>query len=202
MPEWNEEFLEQYIRPGHTAVNVGAHEGHWCRKLTSQFQRIIAIEASQKSAMALSAQRIPHVEIIQAAAWIVGGHKMPFNVREGVSMSSSLACRDIMRDAGVSSVTDVKTIAVDELKLERCDLLMVDVEGAEVQVLQGATRTVEQFHPDLIIECHEREHRDWLTTWLERAGYNLAHVHEPQRELHDEWGRHVYLIGSYYRPRG
>ena len=200
MPHWNEEFLEQYIGTGKIAINVGAHEGHWCRFLSPRFESVIAIEASPASVDVLQSQAIPNVVVYPNAAWVDSGHAMQFNVRANAQMCSALACRDIIR-GGETEVINVQTISIDTMNLPACDLIMVDVEGAEVQVLMGATRTIEEFHPDLIVECHEREHRAWMTCWLERAGYNLAAIHEPQRELSDEWGRHVYLVGSFYRPR-
>lgn len=38
--------------------------------------------------------------------------------------------------------------------IHRCDWLKVDVEGAEVDVLKGATKTLTYFKPKLLVECH------------------------------------------------
>jgi FkbM family methyltransferase len=46
---------------------------------------------------------------------------------------------------------------VMELGLQRLDVLKADVEGAEVVVLRGATRTLERFHPKLILEVVPRQ---------------------------------------------
>lgn len=202
MLPWNEDFLEPYL-PEHarTAIVVGAHEGIWVRKMAALFEKVIAIEASPESAARLKATMPQNVETIEAAAWITGGHTLPFHVRAANQMASALACRDLLRNHEVTQTIWVPTLAIDDLNLQNVDMILVDVEGAELEAMKGATQTIERWRPDLIIECHERENRLWLSDWLERCGYNLCHLHEPNRELFDEWGRHVYLIGHHYRPR-
>jgi hypothetical protein len=51
------------------------------------------------------------------------------------------------------SVDDV----VRDTPLERVDVVKIDVDGAELEVLRGAQRTLERFHPHLFVEVHSRE---------------------------------------------
>ncbi len=57
---------------------------------------------------------------------------------------------------------EVKTITLDgfvELEnIQRLDLLKIDVEGHEGSVLKGAEKTLEKFHPAIIIEAEQRHH--------------------------------------------
>ena len=41
---------------------------------------------------------------------------------------------------------------VDEHDLQRIDLIKIDVEGFEPEVLAGARRTLERFHPSVLLE--------------------------------------------------
>jgi FkbM family methyltransferase len=46
----------------------------------------------------------------------------------------------------------VDTIAIDDLDLERCDFIKLDVEGDEFKALTGAKNTIEKFKPVMFIE--------------------------------------------------
>jgi FkbM family methyltransferase len=43
-------------------------------------------------------------------------------------------------------------MTIDDLKLTRCNLIKVDVEGMEIDVLAGAAATIERFRPVLFVE--------------------------------------------------
>lgn len=185
------------------AVNVGAHHGLWVGKFANLFDQVIAIEANPSAAERIRGLKLPNVETIEAAGWIEAGQTMDFNVRNDLPMQCALAIRDVMGDQAVTETIRVPTISIDTLPLTACDMILVDVEGAELQVMQGATRIVEAFRPQLIIECHEYEHADWLQTWLTRVGYNIAIVHNPAHDFGDRrWGQHVHLIAQHWRYRG
>lgn len=66
---------------------------------------------------------------------------------------------------------------VNELGLTRVDAIKIDVEGAEVGVLRGAIKTLEKFHPKVVIEIDERQLAAFdtkpsdVTGLLTQAGY-------------------------------
>jgi FkbM family methyltransferase len=205
----HEEFLEAYLptkRQG-TAINVGGGEGDWIARFVPLFSNVIAIEANPAAADRLREKfdgpPVGNVSILDGAGWITSAAKLAFNVRANEPRQSALACRDVRRDSGVSEVIEVATIAIDDIPKAGCDLIWVDVEGAELQVMQGATRTIEAHRPMIVVECHEVENRDWLIRWLTRAGYNLAIVHNPAHDLKDSrWDQNTHLIGYHWRYRG
>lgn len=203
MPQ-HEDWLLPYLPTNKqkVALVLGAHEGLWVRRLCPLFDRIVAVEPSPDAIDKLRELNIENVTVVPSAAWIVGQANMILNVRSTRTMNNALACRDLLRNVDVSQTIEVDTVTVDGLNLEACDFILCDVEGAEIQALMGATATIERFKPDLIIECHEIEHRNWLLTWLERCGYNIAIFHDPDRDMNDDWYRHVYLIAEHYRFRG
>ena len=43
-------------------------------------------------------------------------------------------------------------MTLDSLDLSRLDLIKIDVEGMELEVLQGAKATLERFRPIIIVE--------------------------------------------------
>lgn len=78
---------------------------------------------------------------------------------------------------------------VDEMKLTRLDFVKIDVDGFEVDVLEGAKSTLERFKPKIMMEFAPyvfREHgRSFseLVGFLRRLGYHAQVVHGDVIEL-------------------
>ena len=86
---------------------------------------------------------------------------------------------------------DLKTIpifvcTVDEYcvsnNISNIDLMKIDVEGAELLVLKGASNAITTFRPELIIELHERHSQPFgylvqdTLNYLHMLGYELFDV--------------------------
>lgn len=60
------------------------------------------------------------------------------------------------RNNGASYVVetgrDVPKMAIDDLGLDACDLIQLDVEGYEVKALQGASQTINRCRPVIMVE--------------------------------------------------
>jgi hypothetical protein len=77
----------------------------------------------------------------------------------------------------------VRAITIDPLAFERLYLLKIDVEGVELEVLEGATRTIRQCLPVVLIERPKSNaeeigrflnHYDYFATEL---GIDLLAIH-------------------------
>jgi FkbM family methyltransferase len=71
---------------------------------------------------------------------------------------------------GEDHLVTVPALAIDDLKLQRLDLLKLDVEGMELEALAGAARTIAAARP-LILAEHFKTGRQPLAEALERLGY-------------------------------
>jgi FkbM family methyltransferase len=73
----------------------------------------------------------------------------------------------------------IPVITIDSLNLPACDLIALDIEGAEFVALQGAVETIGKYHPTLILEDkgHVRRFNQTsqeMHTWLRHLGYDEA----------------------------
>jgi hypothetical protein len=65
----------------------------------------------------------------------------------------------------------------DELLDDRpVEFIKVDVEGMELQVLSGLTRTIERYRPNLFVEVDNAHQAEFLK-WAEVMGYGVAETY-------------------------
>jgi hypothetical protein len=64
----------------------------------------------------------------------------------------------------VEGTGNIPTVIIDDMDLPACDLIQLDIEGYEYFALLGAQRTIEKYHPLLMLE--------WYEPWAERYSTN------------------------------
>ena len=71
----------------------------------------------------------------------------------------------------------VRMVALDEMlaagELRPPDYMKVDVEGAEYEALKGARKVLEQYHPVLFLDTHQREAHLPTIELLQSLGYEF-----------------------------
>lgn len=71
-------------------------------------------------------------------------------------------------------------VRIDDLKLDGCDLIQLDIEGFELEALMGGAQTIDAYHPVIVLEEKPLNHmldKDCAAPrkWLERNfGYELV----------------------------
>jgi hypothetical protein len=68
---------------------------------------------------------------------------------------------------------DMRSIGLDDLKLEKCRLIKIDVDGNELDVLQSGENTIRACRPFLYIENDIREKSKELLAYLFTLNYAL-----------------------------
>jgi hypothetical protein len=69
----------------------------------------------------------------------------------------------------------VSTIAIDDLYLTACDLIILDIEGSEPFALEGARATIDKFKPVIMVEDRglKGAKKDWSHSF---PGYNPLRI--------------------------
>jgi FkbM family methyltransferase len=89
--------------------------------------------------------------------------RIPWIGNERLETRSSLVndfANDHIRGAKVTRVdkVEIKVRRLDDFRMENVGFMKVDVEGYEVQVLEGAIDTIERCRPNMLIEIEQRDH--------------------------------------------
>ncbi len=82
-------------------------------------------------------------------------------------------CDIAHRGLGSASVIEgdkVRVVAVDDFTIEQVDLIQFDVEGYEMQALEGSARTIARWHPLIQVELRE--------THLQKYGSSVKEVRQ------------------------
>ncbi len=89
------------------------------------------------------------------------------------------------------NTVNVRKLMLDEYNLPRVDFIKLDIEGMELEALQGASRTIDASRPIMLIEKIKAD-AGQLRRWLEARGYevieagiNILAVHTSDKTLAD-----------------
>lgn len=153
-------FLRDRLRPGNTALDVGAHIGLFSvlmARLVAPAGRVISFEPTPSTRRVLAETvRLngcgEYVQIRAEAMSAVSG-SAPFRS----SMVPGCNSNSLVGASDEHGAIQVPTISLDELvDRERLSvsLIKIDVEGAELHVLRGAARTLAQQRPAVSLALH------------------------------------------------
>ncbi len=207
------DLRRQYFGNGVVAVdcgaNIGVHTISWARRAVN-WAKIYSIEAQERIFYALAGNialnNCFNVKAIHAAISSKEGELLiptPDYLSPGSFGSLELRERPQTEFIGQSidytaaNLTPVKAITLDGLHLKRLDFLKIDVEGMEVEVLDGAQDTIAEFKPIIMAE-YIKAGQDPLAAALTKHGYtihvsgiNLLAIHPT-----DKVGTHVRITSS------
>jgi len=217
-PHWNREtyvFLNT-IRRGDFVVDVGANLGHYAEvfaRLVGPSGRVDAFEPVP-STCALLEQRLrrwPYAKIHNFAVSDQLG-EVVLTLPAADSGQASLRPHHAGTWAANPSVTQHHAKAItldhwaDSAGWPRVDFLKLDIEGAELLALRGATTLVRRQQPLLFIEVWQEWLKDFgltpqdLARWLREHGYDrflmVGDTLTPLPDLENAWATHL-LRGSH-----
>ena len=145
-------------------ANVGVHAVTWATHLTG-WGEVIAIEPQERLFYALAGNLALANAFNARAIWAaVGREKGRLEIpRLDYTRAGSYGSLELKFDERVefigqavsyeaADLDSVLQVAIDDFELPRLDLLKIDVERMELEVLAGATRTLDRCRPVLIVE--------------------------------------------------
>ena len=168
-------FLCQLIRPGMTVVEVGANIG----LLTVPFARLVAPGGK---VIAFEPQRIVYQMLCGNLALNAITNAFARNSAIGCGLGSiTVPPVDYTKPGNFGGVSlrgwkegeTVPMLTIDSLLLDRCDFMKIDVEGMELDVLQGSAQALERFRPRLYVENDRIKNSPSLIRHLLALDYRL-----------------------------
>jgi FkbM family methyltransferase len=180
-------FLKQYLKQGMVFADVGAHLGEYtilAASLVGNSGRVHAFEACPDTFEILGANiRLNLTENVTAYPWAVWKENGLTEFEKSPEPSTS-ALRPGHNSLQGGSLVQVRAISLDahfgQIESRKPGLIKIDVEGAELQVLEGAKGLLSSpTAPDLVIEYGPRNTMRYgysaeeVCHFLRNLGYSL-----------------------------
>ena len=168
-------LLEKLIKPGLTILDVGVNSGYFtllAAKLMQDQGQILVFEPApenyQRVKKTLAYNRYQSISLWPLALFNRNGQLSLF---KGVESG----CHSLIKDSGLGSwpvITKKLDDFIFEQNIKKVDLIKIDVEGAEIEVLEGARKLLNEQHPQLIIDLHQIDRKKFYQL-LTDFGYQI-----------------------------
>jgi FkbM family methyltransferase len=156
-------MLRALVRPGCTAVDVGANRGFYSYALASIAGRVEAFEPIPEMVAFNRAKARRNVRVHEIALSDREG-RAPFYIpRTGEGGQAHLLGNlgNVHRTDDLDRI-EVRLATLDSFGFEDVGFIKIDVEGSELDVVEGARRTIARDRPNLLIELLTRPDEDAL----------------------------------------
>lgn len=184
------QLLQSLVKPGDTVCQVGANIG----SLTIPLARAVGPDGR---VLAMEPQRVLHQTLVANLA--LGNHWNVEALRVAAGRTSGTAAMpavDYTRPGNFGGLAlshepteqTVPVVTIDQALagLTSLSLLHIDAEGAELDVLAGATSTIRRFRPLIYLEVDRPAIQHGLPSVLEQHDYH-AYVHCPPLYSSANW---------------
>jgi FkbM family methyltransferase len=174
-------LLEQYrcpragvgVKPGDIVIDAGGCWGDTALYFASNAAQVFCFECTPSNLkiigenLALNPSLGVKIIVVQKALWNKSGEKLVFKEMGPGSRASS-------DGTGVLVETQSLDDFVASNAIQRVDFIKMDIEGAEMDALIGAERTIRKHRPQLAISIyHDLSHFASIPNWI--AGLNLGY---------------------------
>jgi FkbM family methyltransferase len=169
-------FLPILCRKDGEFLDVGANVGYYAAYAAKFSGRVVAMEPHPQVADQLTRSAPRNVQVIRAAASDREGKaELRIPIRAGSDVATRSSIQSDANPGFQERIIEVDIVTVDSVDLKRLMAMKIDVEGHELAVLRGATKTIEKFKPAVIVECEERHNAgatSRLFNFFSGAGYD------------------------------
>jgi len=185
------ELLGQILHPGDVVVDAGANIGNhtvFYGKKVGPSGVVFALEP-QRIVFEILCANLALNGLSNVIPMQVGAGDQAGMIRLPLTNPTVAQNFGAVNIEGHASGEPLRIIQIDELELQRWNLIKVDVEGMEIKVLRGAERTIRKCRPFLFVENNDMKGAPDTVQALFDLGYKcwwqIAPHYNPNNYLHN-----------------
>ncbi|MDX1919780.1 MAG: FkbM family methyltransferase [Candidatus Caenarcaniphilales bacterium] len=175
------EPFKQFVKLGNVVVDIGANIGAHTlllAQLVGPSGRVLAFEPQRIVFQTLCANMalnsVTNTQCFQyALGEETGETKIPLLDYTKQANFGGLDIEQFKQGESTPLMT------LDSFNLQQCNFIKIDVEGMEEKVLKGASKTIQQFRPFMLVENDRKEKSESLIQFLKSLNYRLYWFRPP-----------------------
>jgi FkbM family methyltransferase len=172
--------LEKLIPCDGVAIDAGANIGLYSLALARLCRNVYAFEINELTSQPLKDCARPNIEIINVGLSNRAGEATLYTPLQpnGIALDAWASLQP-GNAPGIKRhhETRVKIQPLDAFAFPQCDFLKIDVEGHELELLEGALGTLRRTRPIMLVEVRDRNLAP-VTALLEPLGYQRTSIRE------------------------
>lgn len=139
--------IAQYLDPSKrkTIVQAGGNAGFYPKQYATLFDTVYTFEPDWLNFYCLNLN-VPAANVIKNQCCLGDTHQMV-----GLNVKEVNRGKNFVNGNGIYPV-----YRIDDLILDECSAIQLDIEGYEYYALLGARETIQKFHPLIVIEVWEK----------------------------------------------
>lgn len=164
------DIISKYCSQKRVVVEAGGNAGFYVKKYSKLFETVYTFEPENLNFQCL-VENVPEKNVIKIQSCL--GYDR--NLVDLVMSRRNIG----MYHVSLESTGQIPTLRIDDLNLQICDLIHLDIEGFEYEALRGAEDTIKRTRPVIALEWMNHSAKfgtteDTIENFLLSLGYKSA----------------------------
>lgn len=145
----------KYIDHKKACVQAGGNTGVYVKQFADVFETVYTFEPESLNFYCLTENLKEYNNVVKHNAFVGQKNKQPASiVRFDTKKDPNTGKFKIGEETGT-----IPVMSIDDLDLQSCELIQLDVEGHEYDALIGAVETIKKFKPVVCLEWFENQQK-------------------------------------------